>query len=81
MHYWLLVRLRAGRHGTRTSAHVCTTGCLCACVQGTMMHELVQFALATAAKGPLTREALEEYVSERMARPRWVCACPLASGA
>eukprot|EP00983_Pelagomonas_calceolata_P038475 1136806-Pelagomonas_calceolata.AAC.3 len=30
-----------------------------------MMHELVQYALAVAAKGPLTREALVEYVSAR----------------
>lgn len=36
-------------------------------VQGTLMHELVQYALAVAAEGPLTRQHLVEHVS--------VCGC------
>ena len=31
-----------------------------------MIHELVQYALAVAAKGPLTRDALIEFVSKHL---------------
>lgn len=41
----------------------CLTSAAAISLQGTLMHELVQYALAVAAKGPLTREALVEYVS------------------
>ena len=49
-------RARSKKH-CKTHIHTRTA------LQGTMMHALVQYALAVAAKGPLTREALLSYVS------------------